>query len=78
MDAVVKDVIVFLFTRGAPPSTAALEQSWDKPAELAQNVVVKDGIAFLVTCRASPSTAALAQSWDEAGDGQLPLSEVPH
>ena len=34
MDVVAKDGIAILVTRGAPPSTAALEQSWDAAAAL--------------------------------------------
>ena len=33
MDVVAKDSIAFLATRGAPPSIAALEQSWDEAVE---------------------------------------------
>ena len=73
MDLVAEDDIAFLVIRGAPPSTAELEQSWDEEVELVQNVVVKDGMAFLVTCGAPLSTTALEQNWNKVADWQFPL-----
>ena len=77
-DVVAEDGIAFLVARGAPPSIAALEQSWYEAVELDQDVVVKDGIAFLLHVEHLCQQRRLSIAGAKRRIGIFHFSEAPH